>query len=159
MQNVKGYCLSLIIISVCVGICILFAPDGRSSGKQLRFIGALCITFFLISPLRGLISAEIEAFDLPEIKVSEIEDSASREIISDAAEKIIAQDAQAYITENFDVNCIMCTAHLKNCGEGIVQLDYILLEVDISSDFLTDEIKSALSEKYSCSVYISKRKE
>ena len=156
MQDIKSYCLSLIIISVTVGICLLLSPENRPSGKQLKFVGALCIAAYMLSPLGGLINADWSSITIPEIEAQSEETGGERnEAIVAEAQKLIAREVGEFIENKYGVEVIECEAYLKTSGENGVYLDSILVKIGSESDFLAAEIKKVISEKYECETYVS----
>ena len=155
MQSIKEYCWSLIIISVTVGICLLLAPENRASAKHLKFIGALCIASFMLSPLSRIIDYDLSSVVIKDIgDDNEITESDRERAIIEEAEKLIGKEIDEYVEKKYRVEVAECEVLLNN-GENGATLDYVRIVIDAKSEYLAAEIKTDVSEKYECEIYLS----
>lgn len=57
----KEYLISVIWVSIIVGICELIAPHSESIKKNLKMIGALCVVCVVITPILSITQLSGEA--------------------------------------------------------------------------------------------------
>ena len=156
MDGIKSFVWSFIAVSVSVGICLAVSPSGNGSNRYLKFIGALCITSFLVSPLKIVIcSFDINSV-IPEVKTAEISDSDPADLVVSETKKLICEDAAEFIAGKYGVECKNCLAVIDKDENGRLKMSCLYLILNTKSDFLAAEIKREMKNRYGCVIFAEK---
>ena len=156
MQELRSFCWSLIAVSLCAGVCLILAPDGRPSVRYLRFICALCITALIVTPLKNAIGGLSHTISIPDVTEYSQDAQNYPELLTAETARELEAEAEKYVSEKYGVKAVECKADIERTGEYEIRLNGMYVTIDTKSDYLLSEIKKSLSDTFGCEVYAKK---
>ncbi len=153
MEALKGYCYSLIVITVCTTVVMLIAPEKSGLMKYVKWIAALSVTATLIIPLRN-IGGEIKIDLDSEYATTAREQKSGRELILSALSDEIADSVENILYERFELVCKSVKVEINSDETENVSIEKITVYVPTKSRFLISDIRTYLKELYLCEIEV-----
>ena len=152
MREINNYVWSLIVIAVCVGVCLMVSHEDRQSGKLVRFIGALCITSFMLAPLTDILGDMDISFEIPAADGGISEGEGISDLIISETKRRIAEDAEEYVMSKYGISCEIVSVDIRTSENNAISLNGLYAVLDTKSKFIAAEIKERLGNIYGCRV-------